>query len=154
MVIDEDPVGITTPEINMSPVQDTPLTRSSCRSSVYYTLLNSNESCLSYIKSWRTVTDDRGLFHALGLTCSPKLRFLSFDYVLDQHLWFLKYYPTRSNKTSIQYTMDPGRQIYLSNNLKKIGQKWFLNKIKKNFRNRILGKTKFWEKTPKGQKND
>ena len=33
-----------------------------------------------------------------------------------------------------KYTMEPGSQIYLSNNKKNFGQKWFLNyKIKKNF---------------------
>ena len=53
--------------------------------------------------------------------------------------------------------MDPGRQIYLSNNKKNFGQKWFLNdKIKnifqkKRFSDKIwekqnLGKKKFWKK--------
>ena len=51
-----------------------------------------------------------------------------------------------------KYTMDPGRQIYLSNNKKNVGQKWFLNKkIKKYFQKfffseKKLGKTKFGKK--------
>ena len=40
--------------------------------------------------------------------------------------------------------MDPGRQIYLSNN-KKIWSNMILNKIKKNFRNgKKIGKNKIW----------
>ena len=39
-----------------------------------------------------------------------------------------------------KYTMDPARKIYLGNNKKMIGQKWFLNKkIKKNFWKKMLG---------------
>ena len=45
-----------------------------------------------------------------------------------------------------KYTMEPGRQIYLSNIKKKFGQKWFLNNKSKDFSANIKVKTKFGEK--------
>ena len=47
-----------------------------------------------------------------------------------------------------KYTIDPGQQIYLSNNTNKFGQKWFLNNkikknsLKKNFLEEKFGKNK------------
>ena len=74
---------IAAPEINISQVPYilsgskyfVPVTPNSCQSSVYDILLkfenlpvivtSRNESCRSHMKSCRTVTDDRRLFHAL-----------------------------------------------------------------------------------------
>ena len=47
------------------------------------------------------------------------------------------------------YIMDPGHQIYLSNNKKNFGKKWFLNKKKfsgKKNSETNLAKTKFVKK--------
>ena len=52
-----------------------------------------------------------------------------------------------------KYTMNPGRQIYLSDSIRIFGQNWFLNnKIKKKFQRKNLILQKNWEKQNLGKK--
>ena len=96
---------MSAPEINISPVPDivsgsrqfVPVTRNSCRSSVYDILLTfENESCRSHMKSCRTVTDDRRLFHALvcvyNIFWIKKLQFKSNLLARKKRKLFTAYY--------------------------------------------------------------
>ena len=97
--------ALSAPQINISPVPDivsasrhfVPVTRTPCRSTVYDILLKfENESCRSHMKSCRTVTDDRRLFHALPFISCPDSDSFRAIYSFALKVSFLQSSPANS----------------------------------------------------------